>query len=358
MKLLDLYISKRFLGNLLFSLLAFIVIFIVVDLVENFDKFLDRAVPPNIIILNYVYFLPFIIVMVLPICVLLASLFCTGNMSKHNELVAMKATGISLYRILLPMLILGFIISLATLFIDELITPDFNRRKSDIKYNYLEKHDHKIRRRLSNLTVRDRKDRRTLIRYYDADKRIVQRVTIQVYQGTSVVKRYDAPQLAWRMNRWEMLNGSERVFNGEQEILTTFTSLPMPDLGFKEEDIARVQLEPEEMSLWNLRDFIAEVRRNGGNVNRWLVDYHLKIAFPFASLIIVLIGAPLASSKRRSGMAIGFGISLFVCFLYFGLIRTGQSLGYTGVINPVFSAWLGNIVFFIVGIVLLRRTDT
>ena len=111
MKLLDYYIVRRFLTNLIFALSAFVVIFVIVDLVEHIDLYIDRNVPTVAIVLLYVYFLPFIVVMSMPVGVLLASLFCTGQMAKYNELVAMKATGISIYRILLPMLIIGLLIS-------------------------------------------------------------------------------------------------------------------------------------------------------------------------------------------------------------------------------------------------------
>jgi lipopolysaccharide export system permease protein len=112
------------------------------------------------------------------------------------------------------------------------------------------------------------------------------------------------------------------------------------------------------MSSTELREFIEEVKRGGGNPDRWTTDLYLKFAFPFANFIIVLIGASLAANKRRSGAAVGFGISVLVCFLYFGLIKMGQSLGYTGTVPPVVAAWFGNFVFFVVGLTMLLRTRT
>ena len=84
---------------------------------------------------------------------------------------------------------------------------------------------------------------------------------------------------------------------------------------------------------------------SGGDPDRWLVDLYLKIAFPFANFIIVLFGASLSSRKTRSGPAISFGISLLICFLYFGIIKTGQALGHNGTLSPMLAAWIGNIIF-------------
>ncbi|MBC7187243.1 MAG: LPS export ABC transporter permease LptG [Calditrichaeota bacterium] len=358
MRILDRYIARRFLSNLTFALVAFAVIFIVVDMVENLDAFLDRHVSWTIVAKYYLLYLPYIVVMSLPVAVLLASLFCMGTLAKHNELVAMKATGTSLYRILLPMIVLGVLVSVADIFVGEVVSPVANRRKREIRLDYIEKHDFNIRRRMTNLIVRDRADRRVLIRYYDSKQQTAYRVSIQEYEGSTVRRRLDAPVMRWTGSNWRMENGYERLFADGQEQAVAFASLDVPDLGVTHRELARVQLEPEEMSYGELREFIEEVRRNGGKPHRWLVDLYLKISFPFSNLIILLIGASLASSKRRSGVAVSFGFSLVICFLYFGLLKTGQSLGHAGTLPPLLAAWLGNLVFLAVGIVLVARTRT
>jgi len=111
------------------------------------------------------------------------------------------------------------------------------------------------------------------------------------------------------------------------------------------------------MSYWELKNFIDEVKRTGGNPDRWRVDLYLKFAFPFANFIIILFGAPLASRKTRSGTAISFGVSLFICFLYFGFIKVGQSLGHNGTLPPFIAAWLGNLFFGLGAIYILVRSS-
>ncbi len=358
MKLLDYYIVRRFLGNLISALLAFVLIFIIVDLVEHVDLYIDRQTPLAAIVMLYIYFLPFIIVMSMPVGVLLASLFCTGQMAKHNELMAIKSTGTSIYRILTPMLIIGLIVSALTLFLDEFLAPPANRAKREIELTHIEHKPARLQRTKTNITYGDKDNRRILIRVYDAQKKLARNVSVQEYSGADIHKRIDGPTMTYRENRWLLQSGIERIFTESGERATEFAEPLELDFDITPDDLAQVQLEPEEMSSSELREFIEEVKRGGGNPDRWRTDLHLKFAFPFANFIIVLIGASLAANKRRSGAAVGFGISLLVCFLYFGLIKMGQSLGYTGTLPPEFAPWLGNIVFLAVGLTMLYHTRT
>ena len=83
----------------------------------------------------------------------------------------------------------------------------------------------------------------------------------------------------------------------------------------------------------------------GSEARKWIVELYLKISYPFANFIIVLFGAPLAARKRRGGNAVGIGISLLVCFIYYFFVHTGRVIGHQGTFPPLFAAWLGNIIF-------------
>jgi lipopolysaccharide export system permease protein len=377
MRLLDQYSSRKFLFNLFFALTAFASIFITVDLVEALSDYIDKRVPAMVIASYYFYFLPYIVVLTMPVAMLLASMFSVGQLSKYNEITAMKAAGQSLYRILLPILTIAFLASGLMLLFAEKVVPVANQRKIEIKHHYIERVPQNLPTRLSNLYFQESVGRdtarqngktasavrRVFIGYYDDATKTAQKISIQNYSGIFIVERIDALQMRWeergdssRSGVWEILQGYHRRFEGDREaIATRFDSLAMPELSFTPQVLTKVQKEPEEMSYGELQKFIDEVARNGGNPDRWLVDLYLKISFPLANFIIVLFGAPLAAGKVRSGGAVGVALSLIVCFLYFGTVKTSQSMGQNGTLDPLLAAWLGNLIFLVAGAVILVK---
>ena len=141
------------------------------------------------------------------------------------------------------------------------------------------------------------------------------------------------------------------------EHIEPFDSLTIPEIEEKPDDFSEEELNEEDMTWRELSRYIERVRRSGGNVDEYLVDLHFKLNFPFAGSIFVLIGVALASGKRKTSIATGFGLTLVVAFLYYAVLRVGQTLGHNGVLPPLLAAQLGNVIFLIVGIILLKRTD-
>lgn len=371
MRLLDRYIARKFLFVLGFAVVAFISIFIVIDLVERLSDYIDRDVPGLVIASYYFYFVPYIVVLMFPIAMLLASLFSIGQLSKHNELTAMKASGISLYRILAPVLLLGLFLSLGMMLFAEEVVPVANQRKAEIKDHYIDRLPQNLPARLSNIYLQDhfeaspaaaaqpaatsRRSRRVFIGFYNAEAKTAEKVSIQDYDSVFIVHRIDANTLHWRDNNWHAVHGYERTFANGSEVATKFDTLPLANLFFTPEVLTKVQRDPEEMSYRELQAFIRELTNNGGNPERWLVDLYLKISFPFANFIIVLFGAPLAVGRLRSSGAVGVALTLVIAFLYFGTVKTGQTLAQNGTFEPMFGAWMGNAIFLVAGIFVLIR---
>ena len=131
MSKLDRYISRQFLNILWFVLIAATAFFIIVDLVENLDRFIDRDVPSGIIVQYYIFFIPFILEFIMPIAVLIACLFSVAQLSRHNEISAMQTAGISLYRIALPLFAVGFVICIVMILFAEYVMPPASEAKFD-----------------------------------------------------------------------------------------------------------------------------------------------------------------------------------------------------------------------------------
>ncbi len=355
MTILDRYLLRKFVGVLLFALFAFICIFIIVDGIEKLDTFIDKEVPAGIVFRLYLYYIPYIVTLTLPVAMLLASLFSVGTMAKQNEIIAQIASGLSLYRILAPLLLFSMLISLGALWFGETVVPHASAARSRMVDEYIEKQREVWRKRVDNVYARDAQERRISMRWFDTVQNIGHKINIRRFEGLDLRLHIYANRMEWKEGQWVLYDGVERTFDEERESVRTFSSLILEKENLTPADFGKVLKKPEEMAYAELRSFIKEVERNGGDPDHWLVDLYLKIAIPFANFIIVLFGAPLSSPKRRTGTATGFGVSLAVCFIYFGIIKTAQSFGQNGILPPLLAAWSANVLFLTAGLYVLFK---
>jgi lipopolysaccharide export system permease protein len=358
MKRVDRYIIRQFIVTALFALFAFTIIFVVVDLMENLDDFLDHNASFSIVFVYYVYFIPEIIKLMIPVAMLMSALFTTGRLSTFNELTALKSSGQSLYRFMIPLLVFSLFISGAMVYFNGWVVPYANKKKFDIGRVYFQKNVEHIAS--NNIFIQDSPTRILSIGNFDALHNTAFNVSIQDFSPndpTKLLTRYDANRLQWDETRktWSLLDGARREFGDNQEHIERFSSIVFPNLNFSVDDIRKKQEKPDEMNYPDLQQFIKNQQRAGHDVSQWLVDLYGKIAFPFASFIVVLFGVPFSSIKRRGGLGVEFGVSVAICFLYMIFLKVSQAFGYNGDLNPMLTAWLANILFLMAGIYNLWR---
>ena len=165
MRRLDRYVIKQFVKTVLFAILAFSLIFIIVDMIENLDDFIDQDVGPHIIGLYYLYFLPRIFSLMVPVAMLLSALFVVGKLSNNNELTIIKCAGVSLYRFMLPLLGIGLIVSVLMLGFDGWLVPRINAGRLNLEREHLKKHRAMGTR--YNLFFQERDNRILTMWYFD-----------------------------------------------------------------------------------------------------------------------------------------------------------------------------------------------
>jgi len=358
MRRIDRYVMRQFVQTAFFALFSIMVIFVVVDLMENLDDFLDKSANTGIIVTYYVWFLPEIVKLMIPVAMLLSALFTTGRLSTYNELTALKSAGISLYRFMVPLLSVALVVSAVSIYFNGWVVPYANKKKMAIARVYFQKDIEFISK--NNIYIQDADNRILSIGIYDDYSNIAQQVSLQEFDRkdpTVLSGRYDAVQMKWndREGTWTLITGTHRTFSGGREVFEKFSTRQIGPLNFSPEDIRKKQQKPDEMDYNDLKQFIANQQRAGQDVSRWQVDFYGKIAFPFASFIVVLFGIPFSSIKRRSGLGIEFGIAVAICFLYMIFLKISQAFGYNGDLNPLLTAWLANIIFLLAGIYNLWR---
>ncbi len=349
-KIIDRYLIRQFILSIFFGLLTFTLIFIVIDLMENLDDFIDQNVSQEIILQYYLYFIPEIIRLISPVSILLACLFTVGKLNNYSEVTALKATGMSLYRFMLPFLIVGFLISIFSVYFTGWIVPYSNKQKLYIEQFYMKK---KLMYAGSNLFFQDAQDKIINIGYFDEYSKSAARagiLFIDTKDATSVKKRIDCEQLKWDTisNQWIASKVIERIFSSDTtDKVNSYNTLSVDYLNFRPEDVLLKQKRVEELNFNELLQMIEDQRRSGNDVTKLQIDLHSIISFAFANLIVVIFALPLSIERRKGGVAFQFGLNLFFTFIYLGFMKISQSFGKNGLMNPVLTAWFANIVFFV-----------
>ena len=358
MKKLDLYLLRHFISILGMSLLGFLCVFIIVDLIENLDRYIDNKMPWGVVLQYYGYSLPYFINIALPMSMMIASVFSIGMMVKRNEWTAMKASGISLYRLSAPLLIFSILISMLSFQFDSTYVSWGMSMRGEIEKEYMKK---KPRRRskktIKNFFMQQEETQHIAIRTYHSQSRKAEGITMITFAENLIQQRMDAKRMTWidTLQSWAIYDYSFRNFdeNGIEQHVQISKNDTLLNLKFAPNDITKGIKHPEELNFKELKSRIEYLQNNGVDATRWVVQRHFKVAFAFTNLIVVLFGIPLVVMKPKSGMGFSVGTSFLVMFSYYAFIKFGQSLGINGVMDPMLSAWLGNIVFISGGLLLL-----
>ncbi|MEE2877035.1 MAG: LptF/LptG family permease [Candidatus Neomarinimicrobiota bacterium] len=360
MKRIDTYVIRQFISLLGTSLLGFIVIFLVVDAVENIDKFIDAEVPKAIIAVYYFHSIPWFISIGLPMAVLVSTIFTVGLLSRRNELTAMKASGVSLYRIAMPLIVCSIIISGGSFFFEDQVVTTGNQKRRAIEKDYLIKSRSRgYSSKNQEIFLRKSDIFHIAIDRYRPKTRKATGVVIHFMDDGKLTKRIDARTMTWKEKeeKWWLNTYAIRQFHPDGfETAVHFSRRDtLLAIDFYPDDLTKRAISPQEKNYLDLKSFIAELNENGVDTTRWKVNLYGKISFAFTNVIVVLFSFPLVAFKPKTGLAFGAGMSVFVIFGYYAFIRFGQTLGYKGILEPVLSAWIGNIIFSIGGIILLIR---
>jgi len=353
-KILDRYSVKNIFIPYLGTLLTFVSLYFIVDLFSNSDEWIQAKLPLSTVIAYYVNSIPEVFILVGPVALLLATLFGLGTLGKNNELTAMKAGGINLYRaIILPLLLMALFISLFTMFVNEVIVPPATRRVNEITRMRQERNPN-----LSiykNIQLYGESGNMFYIKSFDKKRKIMKGIQILKYSPQGFIEsRIDAEEAKWSDGHWIVHKGFLKRYDKRGNPLGR--SEPIRELHISEipPDFSSGEKEDSELSFRELQKYINTLEKSGFQPRRELVELYSRVSLPLANLIIILIGIPFALYTRRGGIMVGFGKAIGIGFIYLALFRVGQLLG-RGALPPAVGAWLANALFGTVGIILIFK---
>lgn len=357
LRVLDRYLLREWLRILAVTALGFPLIAILFELTDKLDVYLARGLGPATIGVAYVFSLPDKIFLVLPAAVLFATLFSIGNMNRHSELTAAKASGVSFYRITVPVLFAALLAAGLDLAIGEM-APPATRRQSELLGD-VEARARDAQR--FNFVYRAEEGWTYTIRELRVQPGLINDLVLE-REGTGVgypTLAIQAQRALYRDSTWILRRGVLRVLQGHDNELTfAFDSLRMPAFHESPDELTAEAKKPQEMGYAELGRYIDALERSGGNGRLLRVERALKIAIPFTCLIIALFAAPLVTTAPRAGGAMGVALGLGTTILFLLLVQLSRAIGAGGVVSPVLAAWLPNLAFAAVGLVLLRKAPT
>jgi lipopolysaccharide export system permease protein len=355
-KILDRYLIRQFLSTFILLLLALPFLFLITDVTDQLDVYLGRGVRPSAVALSYVYYMPQLIFWGFPIAALVATVFTIGNMTRHQEISAAKAGGISFYRMSAPILILAAILSVMAVAVGELV-PVTNLKKAEV----LGERDRFASPYRMNLVFRTEDGQTLSASRLNAETNEMTNVVFEGRNAADSIWVHRAANSArWGPDEgWTLIDGYVRWVEDEGDSNTMkFFSLQVPDLQEEPTELLATAKAAEEMRYAELQKFIGTVERSGGDPAEFEVNLAQRLSLPLALFVIVLFGAPLATSSQRGGTAFGVGISLAVTMIYLMMFKVGQAVGESGAIDPLVAAWTPNVLFLAAGIFLLWRVRT
>lgn len=359
MKILDKYILKEFFKFFVISFLAFIALFLIVDFFERIRMFLSHNASIAQMASYFLFSIPLIISYVVPPTVLLATLMTFSSLSRFNEITAIKANGVNIYRITLPVFVIASVIAVFYFYFTEFITPAAVQKTTYIKKMEVQKQktlgffkQNEIWYRGDNAIYN--------FKMFDIEENILYGVTINYLNpDISLMIRIDAQSAEWKNNQWIFHNLLTTRFDEKNNPVLEWSKEKIMNLAEKPDDFKVMQKDVEKMGYFELKQYVHKIQSEGYDVSKYRVDLHGKIAFPLVILILVFLAVPFSLREERSGGIMqSVGIGIMIGFSYWLVHAFFISLGKSEILPAILAAWSANILFGVTAAFLFYKVKT
>jgi LPS export ABC transporter permease LptF/LPS export ABC transporter permease LptG len=389
--ILDDYIMREFAGSFALVLTTFSLVFLIFTFFELIGDIIRNRIAFVTVGDYLLNLIPYILYNVTPLCVLVAVLVTFGGLAKTSEFTAMKACGLSLYRVVAPVLVVTAVIAVSLFAFDESYLPAANRRqealRSEIKGKPAQTFLRPDRQWISGQTLPTATSqlaqpaephplqagtgtrhsgepaRIFFYKFFDPDRNVFANLTVfEIDPATfTLTRRIFAESARWdgRVSQWILENGWSRTFSGEVSdsytpfVLSTFPEIREQPQYFKKED-----RQSQEMSFNELSAYIQDLRQSGFDTKRLSVQLDRKLAYPAITLVMAILAVPFALSTGKRGGVAGFAIAILLAVLYLGISGLFEAMGNVNTLPPTLAAWAADLLFTFAGAYFLLRTPT
>lgn len=356
MNRIDRYTSWLFWGYFIGGLAVFLTLFSAVDAMSMMME--NKGVAPAAWAKYYLYYFPEIIRQLLPVACLLGTILTLSSLNKANELVALFASGMSLFRISMPILAWVILVSAAGYWVTDRVIPKTTKEKNYIFYYDVKKEPHRFSTIKTNKIWYRSTNSLYNIQTLNAQGNKAQGLTMYFFSDEwDLVQMITAREVSIQGAQWSLENGTVTVFSKESSFpLTSQFKNKNIVMAEDSKDLQSAGQTADMMSQSELKHFIEKNKSAGLDTLHYEVDFQSKYGFAFAGLVMSLLGIPFSVGRARSGgTMMNVGICLALVFAYYVFYSSGLTLGRQGAIPPVVAAWAPNLIMAALGLVLLKR---
>jgi LPS export ABC transporter permease LptG/LPS export ABC transporter permease LptF len=361
-QILDVYIIQGWVFYFLILLVTFSGIYIIFDFFQLLGDMVRNHVPAGVVLDYYRFLLPQVVYLMLPLSILVATLVNFGLLTKSNQITAIKAAGVSLYRISVPVLLMAMVLSVGMFFLSDDFLPETNQQQDALR-NQIKGKPPQTVYRPERQWIFGQSDRIYNYRFFDSDKNVFADLACFEFDPHTfqLTRRIYAARAFWEppIHGWVLENGWVRDLAGDRVVkyfpfsVSTFNEITEEPAYFKKE------VRPsEQMSALELRHYIRDLSQSGFDVVRLSIQFYRKFSYPLIAFVVTLIGIPFSFTTGSKGALSGVALSIGIAILYWSISSLFEAMGNLSQLPPLVAAWSPDVLFGLAGSYLLLRVKT
>jgi len=366
-RILDEYVVREFVTMFLLVQSGFVLLMIVFTFFDLVGDILRNHIPLTTVGAYLFNLTPSMLYLIAPLAVLIAALVIFGVLNRNSEIVAMKATGISLYRLVIPILSISLILAVSLFLFDQYYLPQANRRqealRSIIKGRPPQTFLHPEQKWIFGQTRPGEPGRIFYYQFFDPDRNEFANLSVFEFDPSTfqISRRIFAARAVWDRDSasWTLLNGWQRDIQGANVyVYRDFIKTTFPEIHEPPDYFTKENLQAQEMNFDQLNRYIRDLRQSGFDTMRLRVALWHKLAYPLVAVIMAVLAIPFALSMGRRGSLSGIAVAIGVALAYFVIDGLFGALGNVNFLPSALAAWSSDILFGLIGGYLLLRTPT
>ncbi|MGD0223115.1 MAG: LPS export ABC transporter permease LptF [Terriglobia bacterium] len=362
LQILDIYVLNGWIFYFGLLLVAFSGVYLIFDFFQVLGDIVRNQVPVRVVVNYYSYLLPQVIYLMLPLSILVATLVNFGLLTKTNQVVAIKSAGISLYRLSIPVLAVAALLSGGMFLFADRVLPETNQRQNSFR-NQIKGKPAQTFFRPDHQWIFGTSSRIYNYTFFDSDQNVFANLSVFEFDPVTfrMTRRLQAARAVWEasVHSWILENGWSRDINGDRDSnYTRFSVATFKELT-EEPSYFKKEVKPsEQMSVFELRRYIADLRQSGFDVVRLSVQFYRKFSYPLIAFVVALIGIPFSFTMGAKGALTGIALSIGIAIVYWSTSSLFEAMGNLSQLPPAMAAWSPDILFGLAGAYLLLRIKT